>query len=103
MTVLQRLLRGLQLDMAIKITWATLIITFIPCIIMCLVECHPIQKYWQLFPNPGTYSHFIIFHILGGRDSLSRTYLGNAGFQTNAPQDPAPEVISNSSSLPSLT
>ncbi|KAI1750553.1 hypothetical protein F4782DRAFT_532455 [Xylaria castorea] len=37
----------------VKITWATVAVTFIGNILLTFLECRPISLYWQITPDPG--------------------------------------------------
>ncbi|KAI0449835.1 hypothetical protein F5B21DRAFT_28887 [Xylaria acuta] len=38
----------------VKITWATVAVTFIGNIVLIFLECRPITLYWQVTPDPGS-------------------------------------------------
>ncbi|KAF2971758.1 hypothetical protein GQX73_g1877 [Xylaria multiplex] len=38
----------------VKITWATVAVTFFTIIPLTFLECRPISLYWQITPDPGT-------------------------------------------------
>ncbi|KAI0172963.1 hypothetical protein GGR52DRAFT_429668 [Hypoxylon sp. FL1284] len=40
-------------DRLTKATWITALLTFVVIVLATFLECHPIQLYWQVQPNPG--------------------------------------------------
>lgn len=53
MSIIQNLLKGLELYKTLAFYWAALAITFSASVIMCFAECHPFSNYWTVVPDPG--------------------------------------------------
>ncbi|KAI1119818.1 hypothetical protein F5Y10DRAFT_283761 [Nemania abortiva] len=41
----------------VKITWATVVVTFVAVVLITFLECRPISLYWQITPSPGYCLH----------------------------------------------
>ncbi|KAJ1324871.1 hypothetical protein MN608_09576 [Microdochium nivale] len=50
----QNLLSGISVvALLIRATWFVLAVTFVATVFATLLECRPIELYWQISPNPG--------------------------------------------------
>ncbi|KAI3070915.1 hypothetical protein CBS147353_6625 [Aspergillus niger] len=59
-----RLTAGLiNMHIRIRIAYVLIAVTYIAVILSILVGCHPIQKNWQINPNPGNYCQPAVSHI----------------------------------------
>ncbi|OJJ69897.1 hypothetical protein ASPBRDRAFT_45193 [Aspergillus brasiliensis CBS 101740] len=59
-----RLTAGLiNMHIRIRIAYIAIAVTYIAVILSILVGCHPIQKNWQIYPNPGNYCQPAVSHI----------------------------------------
>ncbi|KAJ6786535.1 hypothetical protein PWT90_08193 [Aphanocladium album] len=68
MSIIQHLLKGLELYTTLTFYWSTIAVTFVVSVVMCFVECQPFHNYWAVFPDPGKCAagrlQLIVFSIL---------------------------------------
>ena len=50
----------------IKLCWGLLVISFVVVVIVTFTECHPFQRYWQVFPDPGNCARAYVQLFLQG-------------------------------------
>lgn len=53
----------INMHIRIRIAYVLIAVTYIAVILSILVGCHPIQKNWQINPNPGNYCQPAVSHI----------------------------------------
>ncbi|GKZ38700.1 hypothetical protein AbraIFM66950_011069 [Aspergillus brasiliensis] len=53
----------INMHIRIRIAYIAIAVTYIAVILSILVGCHPIQKNWQINPNPGNYCQPAVSHI----------------------------------------
>ncbi|KAI6086492.1 hypothetical protein F4821DRAFT_128139 [Hypoxylon rubiginosum] len=53
-------------DRLTKTAWWTLLLTFIAIVLATFLECHPIELYWQIDPDPGQCTRAYVQLLLQG-------------------------------------
>ena len=52
--LLARLISTLPYERALLyVFWSVLLSTFVASIVTIFVGCHPVERYWQVYPDPG--------------------------------------------------
>ncbi|KAH9897109.1 hypothetical protein F4778DRAFT_244684 [Xylariomycetidae sp. FL2044] len=54
----------------IKATWMTAIATFTAIVLATFLECHPIERYWQVKPDPGKCVHALAQLLVQGVSNI---------------------------------
>jgi hypothetical protein len=56
--------------LAINMTWLAIILTYLACILVTLLECHPIHLYWELNPKLRCTRAYLQIFMQGGFNIL---------------------------------